>query len=359
MKKRLLLTGIGGFIGHHVALWILEHTDWDVVGFDSWNPAHKGDKLRICTKLQMYIRQGRLKLHEVDLAVPFSPETMNVIMEREVEMGHRREKGFNYIINMASDSHVTRSVRDPRTCWKNNTQLIINMLELFREVRCEKFVQISTDEVYGDAGWEGEGHPEWDTIKPSNPYSASKAAQEALSVAYWRTYEAPICITNTMNVIGERQDPEKFLPKVISKIMAGETVSIHSDSEERVASRVWLDAKNVGAALLHILDLPFNRYNQGKGSELPTRYNIVGETEKNVLEMAQLIARIMGRELKYELVRGDEDRPGYDRRYALDGRKLRDTGFQYPFQFEETIERVVKWNLKHPEWRTVWGDTHH
>jgi dTDP-glucose 4,6-dehydratase len=343
MPKNVLLTGIGGFIGHHVAEWIMDHTDWDLIGLDSWNPLHKGDRLRISDKLQEHMRNGRLNLLSVDLTVEFSPQQKYLI---------EQYGDIDYVINMASDSHVTRSFHDPRQCWTNNTQLILNMLEYFREAGCEKFLQISTDEVYGDAGWEGKGHPEWDVIKPSNPYSASKAAQEALAISYWRTYELPVMITNTMNIIGERQDPEKFLPMSIARIDRGEKISIHSDSFDRIATRVWLDAKNKAAAVTYILEnIEPWRYAGGLGDPLPSRYNIVGETEMDVLSLAQLTAKMMGKTLNYELVRGDEDRPGYDRRYALDGTKLAEAGFKPPFSFDETIQRVVDWTLKHPEWR--------
>ena len=345
---KLLLTGVGGFIGHHVAQWILDKTDWHVTGIDSWHPNHKGDRARIGPELQPYLDNGRLRLLSADLSVPFS-QTMGGLLQPAIE--DYGCEWFDYIINMASDSHVTRSIGDPETCWLNNTKLIYTMLEYARDARPKKFIQISTDEVYGDAGWEGDGHPEWDTILPSNPYSASKAAQEALCIAYWRTYNLPIVITNTMNVIGERQDPEKYLPMTIAKILRGEPCTIHGDGPDRVASRVWLDAKNMADALLHILQQPGPAmYDNGAGAERPDRYNVCGETEMDVLTLARITAKIMGRDFKYNLVRGDTVRPGYDRRYALDGTKLREAGWSAPFSFEETLERVIQWTLQHPEW---------
>jgi len=353
---RLLLTGIGGFIGHHVAQWILDRTDWIVVGVDSWHPLHKGDRTRISPELQAYEAKGRLKLHKADMTVPFSDVWGNLLYEVVEERALVDQ--FDYVLNLASDSHVTRSITDPARCWLNNTQLILNMLELFRGPNYSlpnmlpfKFLHISTDEVYGDAGWDGPGHPEWATIMPSNPYSASKAAQEALCIAYWRTYDMPIMITNTMNVIGERQDPEKFLPKVIQKILHGETVEIHGDSPERIAKRVWLDAKNMADALRFILeevDPPM--YRQGEGASCPGRFNIVGETELNVLDLAGKVADQMGKPLYTRHVRGDQVRPGYDRRYALDGSKLASLGWTPPFTFEQTLSRVIEWTLQHPEW---------
>jgi len=350
-RTRVLITGVGGFIGSHTVQWIIEYTDWEVIGLDTWHPKHKGDKTRLGLQVYAHIQTGRLKVYRVDLSVPISKVMENMILEREIVNGKIVEKPIDYIINMASDSHVTRSVTDPEHCWLNNTQLILNMLEFARKNPVKSFIQVSTDEVYGDAGWTGAGHPEWDTIKPSNPYSASKAAQEALAFSYWRTYDMPIVITNTMNVIGERQDPEKFLPMCLSRIMTGKVINLHSDSEKRVASRVWLDAKNMAAALLWILrNTKPAMYEQGRGVELPDRYNIVGDVEMNVLDLANMIANMVEKQAVVKLVRGDDDRPGYDRRYALDGSKLKDLGFRYPFTFEDTISRVVSWTLKHHEW---------
>lgn len=350
---RLLLTGVGGFIGHHVAQWILARTDWEILGVDTWHWRHRGDRARIGQELLPYVKEGRLKLFKADLSVPLSERTENLLLSRELSLGKAIEKPIDYIINMASDSHVTRSIHDPESCWMNNCALILHMLEFARRVRPKKFIQISTDEVYGEASWDAEkGHPEWDTILPSNPYSASKAAQEALAISYWRTYGVPVCITNTMNVIGERQEPEKFLPMVIQKVMYDEPVDIHADSPERIARRVFLDVKNMADALLFLLQetADYPAYQEGKGAKRPMRVNICGDREMTVLEMAQMAALMLGRELKYQLVKGDSVRPGYDRRYALDGSLLASMGWKPPYSFEQTLRRIILWTSGHPEW---------
>ena len=248
---KLLLTGIGGFIGAHTAEWILKYTDWELIGIDSWKPHHKSDRNRLTAVLDNLseAESSRLSIHRWDLSDEFSESFKRELLSRH---GDGSSLTVDYIINMASDSHVTRSISEPGRCWINNCHLIYNMLELGRLLRPKKFIQVSTDEVYGDAGWDGPGHAEWSTILPSNPYSASKAAQEALAVAYWRTYKLPVIITNTMNVIGEMQDPEKFLPRVISYLKEGKTLELHADGEDKIARRVWLDAKNMAAALTHI-----------------------------------------------------------------------------------------------------------
>lgn len=351
-KTRLLLTGIGGFIGHHVAEWILSRTDWEIIGLDSWHYRLRGERMRMGPELLEYAKQGRLKLHTVDLAHPITPVQENQILGRTLVRGNVTELPITYIINMASDSHVTRSIHDPESCWNNNCGLIFTMLEFARRVHPKRFIHISTDEVYGELPWDAEhGHKEWDTVVPSNPYSASKAAQEALAIAYWRTYGVPLLLTNTTNVIGERQDPEKFVPMVIQKVMQGQTVQIHADNQERIARRVFMDAKNMGDALLFLLrdveKIPM--YADGHGLR-PERVHICGDTELTVLEVAQMIAAMLGLPLKHELVRGDTVRPGYDRRYALDGQKLRDMGWRQPYSLEQTFRRVTLWAAQNPRW---------
>lgn len=347
---KVLLTGIGGFIGAHVAEWILKHTDWELIGIDSWKPKHKSDRNRLTEMLYTFHDDGeaasRLTLHRWDLSEEFSES-----FKRQFVDSHGDK--VDYIINMASDSHVTRSISDPGQCWLNNCHLVYNMLELGRFLQPTKFIQVSTDEVYGDAGWDGPGHEEWATILPSNPYSASKAAQEALAVSYWRTYGLPVMITNTMNVIGEMQDPEKFLPRVISYLHAGKELQLHADGEDKIARRVWLDAKNMAAALVHICEnIP--AVSMEAEVDRPWKFHVVGETELDVLSLAKLVSKKIGKELNYSLVRGDSVRPGYDRRYALADKNLKSSGFSAPFDFEATLDRIISWYDNNGHW--LWVD---
>ena len=345
---KLLLTGIGGFIGAHTAEWILKYTDWELIGIDSWKPHHKCDRNRLTVLLEDLsdIERSRLTIHRWDLS-----DELSESFKRQLVLGHGET--VDYIINMASDSHVTRSISEPGRCWVNNCHLIYNMLELGRLLRPKKFIQVSTDEVYGDAGWDGPGHEEWSTILPSNPYSASKAAQEALTIAYWRTYKLPVMITNTMNVIGEMQDPEKFLPRVISYLKENKTLQLHADGEDKIARRVWLDAKNMAAALTHICNNVEPVFMED-GADRPWKFHIVGETELDVLSLAKLISTKTGKDLDYSLVRGDKVRPGYDRRYALVDKNLKSTGFSAPFAFDQTIDRIINWYAKNEHW--LWID---
>jgi dTDP-glucose 4,6-dehydratase len=260
---------------------------------------------------------------------------------------------IDYIINMASDSAVERSVTDPTQCWRNNCDLMVNMLEYARRVKPEIFFHVSTDEVYGEAKAD-EAHVEWSTIMPSNPYAASKAAQEALAISYWRTFDVPVVLTNTMNNFAEAQDPEKFIPKIIETIRKGEEVPIYADFDKEgkwkssIGTRFYLHAKNHADAFVFLSKFKPAMYKEG--AECPDRFNVCGDVELDNLELAQMIAKIMDMELKYKLVPSESARKGYDRRYALDASKLKDLGWKMPITFEDSLKQVVEWTLDHPHW---------
>jgi dTDP-D-glucose 4,6-dehydratase len=159
----------------------------------------------------------------------------------------------------------------------------------------------------------------------------------------------------TMNIVGERQDPEKFLPKIIQKIALGEEMPIYGDNPQNIGSRIYLHAKNMADALVFLSKNPATQYKDlvasgHTGDSRPDRYNICGDTELNNLELAQMVADIMHRELKYRLIPSESARPGYDRRYALDGSKLAKLGWKAPLSFQESLELVVNWTLENPHW---------
>lgn len=366
-RKRVLLTGAGGFIGAHCVEYFLEKTNWEIVCLDSFR--HKGQVSRMeAARLRHFDHmksqailspdadfQERVTVYRHDLSAPIDQQLENQIMCRQInDQGRVVEKKLDYIVNMASDSAVERSTTDPTLCLRNNYDVAINMLEFARKVKPEKFIQISTDEVYGEAEADSAGHPEWDVILPSNPYAASKAAQEAVAIAYWRTYGVPVVLTNCMNIVGEWQDPEKFLPKIIGFVEQGKQMPIYADPNEdgtwNIGSRVYLDVKNKADAIIFILGLPVAMYEVCQGTKRPDRYNICGIDELNNLELAQMVAEVMGKELNYELIPSESARPGYDRRYALDGSKLANLGWEPPFELRQTLERIVGWTGEHPEW---------
>lgn len=328
-NKRILLTGIAGFIGHHLLAHILAKTNYEIVGIASWT--HKGEPERILDDVYYQKNKDRVTIITHDLTAPIPP-----ILKKKIGK-------IDYILNLASDSHVDRSITDPVPLVKNNVALVLNMLELAREIKPKLFLQFSTDEVYGAAPGKA-SFKEWSTILPSNPYSASKAAQEAIAFSYWRTFGVPLIITNLVNVFGERQDKEKFMCRCISKIANDECVTIHG-SPNNIGSRFYIHARNVADALLFIVEnvkpILFS-----DDVDRPERINITSDTEKDNLTVARLIAKAMNSELKYILEDFHKTRPGHDRRYGLDGSKLKALGWKMPCDFETSLRKYVEWSIK-------------
>lgn len=332
--KRILLTGIGGFIGSHCLSHILVNTDWEVVGIDSFN--HKGISERITDSVHYQKNKDRVKIYTHDLNAPISNVLINKIGQ------------IDYIINFASDSHVDRSITHPVPFIQNNVNLICNMLEYAKKVEPEKFIQIGTDETYGPSDGV-HAHKEWDPILPSNPYSASKACQEAICISYWRTYGVPVILTNFMNQFGEMQDSEKLVPMTIKKVLSGERILIHSDSTlTKSGTRFWIHTRNSSDALLFMLNnIPVLKHPE---YSRPERFNIAGEIQISNLDMVKLIAGIIGKKPNYELVDAHSSRPGHDLHYGLSSEKLLSFGYKYPKNFTTSLEKMVKWSINHPEW---------
>lgn len=330
----VLLTGASGFVGSHVLRHILANTDWDVTCLVSFR--HRGITDRIRMAVAGYDDDFiRTRIIKHDLTAPFS-----AVLAHEIG-------AVDYVINVASESHVDRSIEEPVPFIENNVSLICNILEWARFTNIKKFLHVSTDEVYGPAPI-GHAHREWeDQYFPSNPYSASKAAQESIAYSFWRTYGVPLIITNTMNIVGEMQDPEKYVPMIMKKVLEGESVTIHASPEGEIGSRFYLHARNQADALLFALTQDTPAYGD---SNAPQKFHVVGEREVNNLEMAEMVASFVGKPLRYELVDFHSSRPGHDLRYALSGDKISKAGWKAPLSLEDSLERTVKWTLEHPEW---------
>lgn len=332
-KNRVLLTGASGFFGSHLLRHLMMNTDWEFVCICSWT--HKGVPERVENAING-LDKSRVTVITHDLEAPLPESTK------------KRLGNIDYILNIASNSHVDRSITNPGEFILGNTKLAFYLLELAREIKPKLFLQFSTDEVYGVAP-KGVDHAEWSSIVPSNPYSASKACQEAIAISYWRTYGVPVIITNTMNLFGETQDAEKYTARLIKKIVNNEVVTVHG-AEGNIGSRFYLHARNAADAVLFIINnLPPKPYLEDVNL-VPDRYNIVGDKEMDNLELAKLVASILGKELKYELVDFHFGRPGHDRRYSLDGSKLKNLGWKAPMEFEESLKNSINWTLKNPQW---------
>ena len=339
MTNKLLLTGAGGAIGSHMIAHFMHNTDWDIIATDSFKNKHKGYFDRItamCKDHPDWVPRITVLTH--DLNAPFSP--------REVEtLGN-----IDYIINLASISDVQASIDDPVPTVRNNVELMLTMLELAKIVKPKAFLHFSTDEVYGAVPVDSKGHKEWSPIIPSNPYSASKAAQESLAIAWWRSFDVPVIITNTMNNFGELQAPSKFPAMVQMKIERGEKIQVHISSDGEIGTRYYIHSRNVADAVLYILkNIPVVMHQPGQVDK-PLRFNIVGDAQVNNEELVQTIGRLMGKEPIYELVNFHGTNPGHDLHYGLDGTLLDSMGWKSPLSFEESLKNVIEWQQEHPEW---------
>ena len=348
--KKVLLTGAGGAIGCHMLAHIMHNTDWDVVATESFKSEDRGsfDRIvRVCKDHPEWKQRIRLFTH--DLVAPFSA--------REVkDIGH-----IDYIINLASRSDVQYSIENPVAFARNNHDLMLNMLEYARDIwglrngnttppEGTAFLHFSTDEVYGAALKDSAGHKEWDTIMPSNPYSASKAAQEALAVAWWRSFGVPLMITNTMNNFGEMQGGSKFPAMIQANIKNGRVTKVHSAKNGEIGSRYYIHSRNVADAVLFILkNVPVIQHGSGE-IDRPVRFNIVGNKKVSNLELVQIIGRLMGQESKYEMVYFHETNPGHDLHYGLDGSALEALGWKPPLAFEESLKNTIELQQRNPEW---------
>jgi len=326
-KKKIVITGGCGFIGHHFVEHIFKNTDWDIIILDKLTYASNGlTRLKDTNTLD----SDRVKVFAYDL--------VNSLSE-----GIKKEIGenVNYIVHMAAETHVDNSIKEPEFFIQNNVMSTVKMLEYARSLKnLEIFFYFSTDEVFGPA-LDGRMFKEWDRHKPTNPYSASKSAAEQICISYENTYKIPLMIVNVMNAFGERQHVEKFIPLCIKKIMNAEKITIHSYPDGKTpGTRFYIHARNIASAVFFLIQ-------NGKIGE---KYNISGEKEVDNLEMASLIANILGKKLEYELVNFHETRPGHDLRYGLDGTKLFHMGWNLPLTFTESLEKMIKWTLENDKW---------
>jgi dTDP-glucose 4,6-dehydratase len=208
------------------------------------------------------------------------------------------------------------------------------------------FLYFSTDEVFGPAPNDVK-FDEYARYNSTNPYSASKAGGEELCVAFHNTYKLPIVVTHTMNVFGNRQHPEKFIPKCIRKISQNDVLQIHSDETKTVpGSRHYIHAVDVADAVMFIMN-NVTDYTSG----VCPKFNIVGPEEINNLELAQIIAKEMENlPLRYEFVDFHSSRPGHDLRYAISGDRLAALGWVPKVSIRDRIKEVIEWTMSHREW---------
>lgn len=337
MPKNVIVTGGAGFIAHHVIEHILDNTDWNIICIDRIDTA--GNLNRLSDILNNRQDKSRVKIVFHDLRATINPSVSDMIGD------------VNLILHLAAASHVTRSIKYPMEFVESNVIGTVNLLEYARTLNnLERFVYFSTDEVFGPAVDRIPFH-EYDRYNATNPYSASKAAGEEMCVAYQNTYKLPIYITHTMNVYGERQAPEKYVPMCIKKLLSGEKLQIHYNSKLGLyGARNYLHAKDVATALLHILSLKDIAFPSSHRGGRCHKFNISAGKEYDNYFIASTIANALEIDMKYEKFDPNIDRPGHDFSYAIDGSYLRTLGWKPTIEVEDMLPNVAKWYRDNPQW---------
>lgn len=316
---KLLVTGGAGFIGSHFIRLVLNETSHEVVNLDALTYAGNLANLADLKEHPRYrfvkgdIRNAKL------VSWLFS-------------------QGIEAVVNFAAESHVDRSIADPEHFLSTNYLGTAVLLEAARggtgpALKC--FVQVSTDEVYGSFGPEGRA-TEDSPLCPNSPYAASKAGADLLARAYHRTYRLPVIITRSSNNYGPYQFPEKLIPLFITNALADQTLPVYGDGLNR---RDWIYVEDNCRGILLALE-------EGRPGEI---YNIGGNCELTNLELTELLLRLLDK--PRTLIRFVADRPGHDRRYALDSGKIeRELGFSRGIALEDGLRRTIQWYVEHRAW---------
>lgn len=309
---KLLVTGGAGFIGSNFVYHMLQkHPENQIVVLDKLTYAGNLSNLKAAMKKIKFIKG-------------------DICNRKLVE---KVAKEVDVIINFAAESHVDRSIADPEPFLKTNVFGTQVLLEAARRFDHEKFVQISTDEVFGSII--NGSFREEDPLKPSSPYAASKAAADMLAHSYFVTYGLPVLITRSTNNFGPYQHPEKLIPKLIINAISGEPLPIYGDGKN---VRDWLYVADNCEAIDLIL-------RKGKIGEI---YNVGAGNEKTNLEIAAFILKELGK--PKSMIKFVKDRPGHDRRYSLNCEKLKALGWKPSYTLERGLKETVQWYKQNEKW---------
>ncbi len=323
---KILVTGGAGFIGSNLVRFLLEKKTMNVVNVD---------KLTYAGNLENLSGLENESGYQFILA-----DIADATKMREVFEEHKPD----VVMHLAAESHVDRSIEDASPFIKTNVQGTQVLLDCSLKYGLERFVHVSTDEVYGTLSEKEPAFTEKHQIDPSSPYSASKAASDLLVLAYYRTHGLPVVITRSSNNYGPYQFPEKLIPLMIRNAMADESLPVYGDGRN---IRDWIHVEDHCKALVDIME---------KGT-LGEVYNIGGEAEVRNIEVVKEILRILDK--PESLIRFVKDRPGHDWRYAMDIRKIQnELGWSPTVTFAQGLEETVRWYQENPSWieRVVSGE---
>jgi dTDP-glucose 4,6-dehydratase len=316
--KNILVTGGAGFIGSNFISYALkEHDDYNIINLDKLTYAGNLENLVQCEdNPNFYFVKG-------DIA---NSELIRYLFEKfDIE----------YVINFAAESHVDRSILGSEVFYKTNVIGTNVLLEISREFKVEKFVQISTDEVYGSLGEEGY-FTEETRLSPNSPYSSSKAAADMMALAFHHTYGMPVVITRCSNNYGPFQFPEKLIPLMILNSLNNKNLPVYGDGMN-VRDWIYVDDHN------RAID---NVFRNGRAGEV---YNIGASNEMPNIEIIRLILNYLNK--PESLIEFVKDRPGHDRRYAIDSTKIqKELGWKPLYTFEDAIEKTIDWYLQNETW---------
>ncbi len=313
---KILVTGGAGFIGSNFIHYQLKNYDDKIINVDKLSYAGNLDNLK-----------------DVEANPNYEFQQLDICAKEKID--HLLHQGIDYIVNFAAESHVDRSIEDPSVFVKTNVEGTQNLLDLALKFGVKKFVQISTDEVYGSLGEKGK-FTENSPLNPSSPYSASKAAADLLVQSYAKTYQLPVNITRCSNNFGPYQYPEKLIPLFIINALNDKKLPLYGDGSN---IRDWIYVEDHCRAV----DLVMRRGENGE------TYNIGANNEKSNLEITKKILSLLSKsEL---LIKHVEDRMGHDYRYAIDSSKIKeDLGWESEFDFEKAMGRTLNWYLDHKKW---------